>query len=158
MTAGSSAAAPAAAPELLLTRVFDAPRRLVYRAWTQPERAALWWGPQGFITLSCAMDVRPGGAWRLSMRSPEGTVHTKGGVYREVVEPERLVFTYAWEDAAGRRGHEMLVTVRFADRDGKTVLTLHQAGFESAAARDAHEGGWTSCMARFADYLAGAQA
>ena len=80
----------------------------------------------------------------------------KRGVYCEIVEPERLVFTYADEDADGRLGHETLVTVSFVEAGGKTKLTLHQAAFDTAAARDAHQGGWTSCLERFADYLAAA--
>lgn len=141
---------------LVITRVFDAPRRLVFKAWTEPEHAARWWGPQGFTTLSCEMDVRPGGIWRRCMRSPEGTLCIKRGVYREVVPPERLVFTYADEDADGGLGHETLVTVTFAEQGEKTKLTLHQAVFDTVAARDAHEGGWTSCLERFAEYLASA--
>lgn len=153
MAARSSAAPQTADRELYIRRVFDAPRAMVFEAWTQSALAAHWWGPQGFTITSCTMDVRPGGTYRISMRSPEGTVHTKRGVYREVVPDERLVFTYAWEDAAGRPGHETVVTVRFADEDGKTRLTLHQALFESVASRDSHQGGWTSCMERFAQYL-----
>jgi uncharacterized protein YndB with AHSA1/START domain len=156
MAARTNAANAPAERELVVERVFDAPRRLVFRLWTQPEHAARWWAPQGFTTLLCQMDVRPGGTWRRRMRSPEGTVHVKRGVYREVVEPELLVFTYADEDADGRPGHETLVTVSFAEAGGKTTLTLHQAAFDTAAARDAHRGGWTSCLERFADYLAAA--
>lgn len=141
---------------LVITRVFDAPRRLVFKAWIEPEHAARWWGPQGFTTLSCEMDVRPGGIWRRCMRSPEGILCIKRGVYREVVPPERLVFTYADEDADGGLGHETLVTVTFAEQGEKTKLTLHQAVFDTVAARDAHEGGWTSCLERFAEYLASA--
>ena len=147
-------ASRAAQPELVITRIFDAPRALVFRAWTEPERAALWWGPQGFTTISCRMDVREGGAWRLSMRSPEGTVHSKIGVYREIIAPERLVLTYAWEDAEGRPGRETLVTVTFAELGSKTRLTLHHQGFEGVASRDSHYGGWSSCMERFAAFLA----
>ena len=89
----------------------------------------------------------------------EGTRHCRRGTYREIVPPERLVFTFAWEDAAGDLGHETLVTVTFADAGrGKTRLTLHQALFETESARDAHQGGWASCMERFAAYLAGAAA
>jgi uncharacterized protein YndB with AHSA1/START domain len=154
MAAITSAGAASAERELVITRVFDAPRRLVFKAWTEPDRAALWWGPQGFTTISCEMNVRPGGAWRRCMRAPDGTEHRKRGVYREIVEPERLVFTYATEDAEGRSGHETLVTVTFADLGGKTRLTLHQVAFESVAARDSHRGGWTSCFERFAQHLA----
>jgi uncharacterized protein YndB with AHSA1/START domain len=138
---------------LVLTRIFAAPRALVFSAWTDPERAAVWWGPQGFVTLSCRMDVRPGGSWRIRMRSPQGEIHTKAGVYREIVPPERLVFTWAWEDADAVRGHETLVTVTFEDHGHATKLTLHQAIFESATAREAHREGWTSCLDRFAAYL-----
>jgi uncharacterized protein YndB with AHSA1/START domain len=150
----TSAAAVSAERELVLTRIFDAPRRLVFTAWTEPGRAALWWGPQGFTTISCEMDVRPGGAWRRCMRAPDGTEHRKRGVYREIVEPERLVFTYSTEDPEGRSGHETLVTVTFADLGAKTRVTLHQVAFESVAARDSHRDGWTSCLERFAQHLA----
>lgn len=158
MAASTSAAAatePATAErELVVTRVFDAPRRLVFKAWTQPEHAARWWGPQGFTTISCKMDVRPGGAWRRCMRAPDGTEYRKRGVYREIVEPERLVFTYASEDLDGDIGHETLVTVTFAEEAGKTRLTLRQVGFETVAACESHQGGWTSSLERFAEYLA----
>jgi uncharacterized protein YndB with AHSA1/START domain len=153
---GTRASTASAERELVVERVFDAPRRLVFRLWTQPEHAARWWGPQGFTTLLCQMDVRPGGVWRRRMRSPEGTVHVKRGVYREIVEPERLVFTYADEDADGQVGHETLVTVSFEEDGGRTKLTLRQAVFETTEARDAHQRGWTSCLERFADYLAAA--
>ena len=153
MAARTSAATESAERELVLTRVFDAPRRLVFKAWTEPERVVRWWGPQGFTMPSCTMDVRPGGAFRFCMRSPEGTDHWLRGVYREIVEPERLVLTWAWEDAEGKPGHETLVTVTFAERGAKTTLTLHQAVFESVTARDAHRGGWTSCLDRLAEYV-----
>jgi uncharacterized protein YndB with AHSA1/START domain len=154
MAATASAARVSAERELVISRTFDAPRQLVFKAWTEPDRAARWWGPQGFTTISCEMEVRPGGTFRACMRSPEGTEHCRQGIYREVVEPERLVFTYAWEDAEGNPGHETVVTVTFADLAGKTELTLHQAVFETVTARDAHHGGWTSCLERFAAYLA----
>jgi uncharacterized protein YndB with AHSA1/START domain len=139
--------------ELVLTRVFDAPRRLVFKAWTDPVHAARWWGPQGFSTVSCDMEVRPGGAWRRVMRSRGGMLFSTRGVYREVVAPERLVFTYAREDADGTLSRETLVTVNFADYGGKTELTLHQAVFETLANRDDHYTGWASCLERFAEYL-----
>ena len=91
------------------------------------------------------------------MRAPDGTEHTKRGVYHEVVPPELLVFTYAWEDANGDIGHEMRVTVTFAARGQKTLLTLHQTGFQSVVARDLHQGGWTSCLERFAGYAVSVQ-
>jgi uncharacterized protein YndB with AHSA1/START domain len=154
MTALTSELAALTGAELVITRVFDAPRSLVFKAWTEPDRAARWWGPQGFTTLHCTMDVRIGGAFRVCMRSPDGTEYWKQGVYREVSEPERLVFTFAWEDAEGKPGHETVVTVTFAEHGAKTRLTLHQAVFETVTARDSHQAGWTSTMERLAEYLA----
>jgi uncharacterized protein YndB with AHSA1/START domain len=137
---------------LTITRVFDAPRSLVFRAWTDPVLAPRWWVPRGFTLLSCEMEVRPGGAWRRRMRSADGTVIGKFGVYCEIVAPERLVFTYADEDDMGS-GPETVVTVTLAERDGRTVLTLRQTGFESAVLRDSHETGWSGAMEHLADYL-----
>jgi len=156
MAARTSAAASTAERVLVIIRVFDAPRQLVFKAWTEPAHLVRWWGPQGYTTPSCKMNVHPGGAFRFHMRSPEGTGHWLRGVYREIVEPERLVFSWAWEDAEGTPGHETLVTVSFAEQGAKTKLTLHQAIFESVTARDAHQTGWTSCLDRLAEYLANA--
>jgi uncharacterized protein YndB with AHSA1/START domain len=140
--------------ELVITRVIDAPRVLVFRTWTQPDHIARWWGPQGYTTIHCEMDVRVGGAYRFGMRSPEGAERWKRGVYLEIVEPERIVFTFAWEDADGRLDHELLTTVTFAEQGTKTKLTLRQTGFETTAKRDDHVIGWTSCLERFAEYAA----
>jgi uncharacterized protein YndB with AHSA1/START domain len=87
------AAAKPAQPELTMTRVFDAPRELVFRAWTDPERLKRWWGPKGFTNPVCEVDVRPGGAIRIHMRGPDGTVYPMTGAFIEIVEAERLVFT-----------------------------------------------------------------
>jgi uncharacterized protein YndB with AHSA1/START domain len=140
--------------ELVITRTFEAPRHRVFQAWTEPSQVARWWGPQGFTTTHCDMDIRPGGAFRVCMRSPEGADYWKQGVYREIVEPERLVFTFAWEDAEGKPDHQTLVTVTFAEQGGKTKLTLHQAVFDTVDARNEHQRGWASCLERFAEYLA----
>jgi uncharacterized protein YndB with AHSA1/START domain len=145
---------PAADRELVLRRLFAAPRPLVFAAWTDPAHAAHWWGPKGFVSVACEMDVRRGGSWRRVMRSPGGILHRASGVYREIAAPERLVFTYAWEDAAGVPGEETLVSVTFVARDDGTELTLRQTVFATAGARDAHLGGWSSCFDRFAEYLA----
>jgi uncharacterized protein YndB with AHSA1/START domain len=154
MDARTSTAAEAGERELVITRIIDAPRHIVFQAWIEPDRVARWWGPLGFTTVYHDMDIRPGGAFRVCMRSPEGAEHWKQGVYREVVEPERVVFTFAWEDADGKPGHQTLVTVTFAERGDKTELRLHQAVFESIARRDGHQHGWTSALERFAEYLA----
>jgi uncharacterized protein YndB with AHSA1/START domain len=153
MAAASSPAVGSADRELVVTRLIDAPRRLVFRAWTEPEQVSRWWGPQGFVTTHCDMDIRPGGAFRCCMRSPEGTDYWKRGVYREIVEAERIVFTFAWEDADGTPGRELLTTVTFADEGAKTRLTLHQAVFETVERCEDHRTGWTSCLERFAEYM-----
>ncbi|HUN40303.1 MAG TPA: SRPBCC domain-containing protein [Acetobacteraceae bacterium] len=144
----------AEAPELIVSRLIDAPPALVFLAWTTAEHAACWWGPKGFAIESCRLDARPGGSYRVAMRSPEGSLHTKRGVYQEVIPPERLVFTYAWEDADGNPGHEMRITVTFQPRGAQTLLSLYQTGFESVPARDSHRDGWTSCFERFAEFAA----
>jgi uncharacterized protein YndB with AHSA1/START domain len=150
---------PSAAPTertLLIERVFDAPRELVFQAWADERQAAQWWGPKGIDLVYVEMDVRPGGKWRKCMRSADGKhEYWRSGVYREVVAPERLVFTYFSDDPNSKPGHETLVTVTFEEHEaGRTKLTLHQAVFESAAARDSHRGGWTTTVERLAEYLA----
>ena len=148
------AGASAAERELVITRILDAPRELVFKAWTEPDRAIRWWGPRGFTTAHYELDFRPDGAYRVCMRSPEGTEHWQRGVCREVVEPERLVFTFAWEDSEGTPGHETVVTVTLAEFGAKTKLTLHQVVFETVTARDLHQGGWASALEWLAEYLA----
>jgi uncharacterized protein YndB with AHSA1/START domain len=137
----------------VLERVLDAPRRLVFRAWTQPEHLVRWWGPHGFTLPSCKLDLRPGGEFRFHMRSAEGTDHRVRGTYLEVNEPERLAFTWAWEDENGQPKHQTQVTLTFEEVVGKTRLTLHQAVFESETARDAHGVGWSQSLERLAAAL-----
>ena len=84
---------PDEARALRLSRTFRAPREGVFRVWTDPQQLIRWWGPEGFTVPACAIDVRPGGAWRPAMRSPEGKDHIVSGVYREVLPPARLVLT-----------------------------------------------------------------
>jgi len=142
--------------QLVITRVFDAPRELVWMAWTDRERVMQWLGPKEFTALEFEMDQRPGGAWHSRMRSPEGVEHSNRGVVREAVEPERLAFTFAWDDEDGKPGREMLVTISFAERDGKTEMTFSQAVFESAEDRDGHNEGWSESFDKLAEYLANA--
>ena len=114
-----SIAARSVTDELVLTRDIAAPRKRVFAAWTDARAASRWWVPQDCTPLSCEIDARPGGAWRRRMRAPDGTVIAKWGVYREVVAPERLVFTYRTE-RAGVIDSETLVTVTFADLGTRT--------------------------------------
>ena len=130
---------------LRITRHFAAPREQVFRAWTEPARLIRWWGPRGFTVPQWQMDVREGGAWRTTMRSPDGKDHIVSGVYREITPPARLVFTWGWE-ADGVRGHETVVTIEFLERDGGTELRLTQERFESQELRDRHQQGWSSSL------------
>jgi len=142
------------ASALVMTRLFDAPRALVWRVWTDPSLAFNWWGPRDFPVRKLKMDVRPGGAWRNCLISPEtGQELWQGGVFREVLPPERLVFTFAWEES-GERGLETLVTIEFSEEGGKTRMQFRQEPFQTAAERDGHEGGWSSSFERLAEELA----
>ena|SRR5687767_11714811 len=138
---------------LVLSRVFDAPRELVFAAWTKPEHLVRWWGPKDFTLPFCETDFRPGGAYKFSMRAPDGVDHWVWGVYREIVEPERLVFTWNREDADGKPFNDSVVTVTFEDQREKTKLTLHQAIFWTTEDRDAHQGGWTQCLERLGVFV-----
>jgi uncharacterized protein YndB with AHSA1/START domain len=139
---------------LTITRIFDAPRSLVFKAWTDSEHIARWWGPRGFKSDVIKNDLRPGGSYRIHMLGPDGD-HWSQGVYREVVPPERLVMVGSWADAQGNPTRpETTLTLLFEDLGGKTKLTLHNAVFESVTARDLHNGGWTSALDCLAEYLA----
>jgi uncharacterized protein YndB with AHSA1/START domain len=155
MAARNSEAAEAERLELVITRVFDAPRSLVFKVWTEPEHLLRWYGPRGFTISSFTLDPRPGGAWRCCMRSPQGQDFWVRGKYLEVVAPERLSFTWAHEDEHGGLGHETVVTVALAALGGKTELTLTHKTFESATARDEHHNGWSSSLECLDEYLAG---
>jgi len=140
---------------LKITRIFDAPRSLVFKAWTESEHMARWWGPQGFKSTVLKNDLRPGGAYRIHMLGPDKDDHWTQGVYREVIPPERLVMVGSWADADGNPTRpETTLTLLFEDVGGKTRLTLHNAVFESVTARDLHNEGWTSTFDNLAEYLA----
>jgi len=140
--------------ELVITRIFDAPRELVFKLWTDPRSAKNWWGPKDHPAARLEMDVRTGGAWRGNLRATEtGEELRLGGVFREIVAPERVVFTFAWEEE-GERGLETLVTLTFADEGGKTRMTFRQTPFQSVEERDGHRGGWTSSFDRLEEYVA----
>jgi uncharacterized protein YndB with AHSA1/START domain len=114
--------------EITITRMFDAPRAAVFRAWTDAGQLAQWWGPKGFTNPVCEIHVRVGGAIRIHMRSPDGNIYPMKGEFREIVPPERLVFTNIAVDAAGNPIIEGLTTVTFAEKGGKTTMTLHTRG------------------------------
>ena len=143
--------------DLVLTRIFDAPRSLVWKAWTDPKHVAQWWGPQGFTNPVCELDVRPGGAIRIDMRAPDGTVYPMTGIYREIVKPDRLVFTSYALDAADKPMFEVLNTVMFAEQDGKTTLTVQARVINKTTVAERYlagmEQGWTQSLERLAAIL-----
>jgi uncharacterized protein YndB with AHSA1/START domain len=155
METTSSVAGETSERELVITRVFDAPRELVFTACVEPERWVHWLGTRGCSGKVLQSARRPGDAYRYYMRDPEGGDHWLQGVYREVVEPERLVFTWRfatenWQPTSP----ETIVTMTFEDLGGKTRLTLRHGVFESVSACDLHREGWTDSVERLAEHLA----
>ena len=118
--------------EIRMTRVFDAPRELVFQAHTDPQHVPHWWGQRHSTTIVDVMDVRPGGAWRFVQRDPEGNEYGFRGEYREVVPPERLVYTFEFE---GMPGHILVETMTFEEHDGKTTVSSTSL-FDSVEDRD----------------------
>jgi uncharacterized protein YndB with AHSA1/START domain len=153
MVAAAKPMSETAQHELVITRTFDAPRALVFRAWTTPEHMVRWMGPPSHPAKSCNMDFRVGGAYRACLRSADGKEHCMRGVYREIAEPERLVFTFSWEEE-GERGRENLITVTFGDLGDKTKMTFRHAFFETVENRDDHNQGWNGSFNRLAEFLA----
>jgi uncharacterized protein YndB with AHSA1/START domain len=130
--------------ELTITRAFDAPRELVYRAWTDPDHLASWLGPQESVASSVTTDPRPGGRWRACISSADHRIERwMEGSYRELDPPERLVFTFRWDDPADEVG-ETLVTITLEGDGEKTEMTFHQAPFPNEVERDGHFDGWGS--------------
>lgn len=138
---------------LVITRVFAAPRQLVFEAWTRKEHLDKWCAPRGVTIFFSEGDYRPGGKWRCVMLTPDGQKLPLGGVYREIVPNELLVFTHVWEEDEGKPGHETLVKVRFEDEGKKTKVILEQTNFKSAESRDGHNEGWSSALDVLAEYL-----
>jgi uncharacterized protein YndB with AHSA1/START domain len=165
--APTSSPPEAADREFVLTRIINAPRTMVFRAWTDPKQMARWWGPRVFTNPVCEIDARPGGTFLIVMRGPDGVEYPYRGVFLEVVEPERIVYTDStsehpeeWhemvnkhlEDGGGDHSLQLLWTVTFEDLDGKTKLTLRGL-FATAAIRDAFlkigmSEGWVESLER----------
>ncbi len=155
MTEKTSIVVEPGKPTVVITRVFDAPRRLVFEVWTKPEHLARWWGPRDLTLSVCEMDFRPGGAWRFVLRAPDGNDYGFGGEYREILPPERLVYTFRFDGAPGAEAVETLI---FVEKDGKTTLTNTMV-HTSVENRDAHvrsgmEEGVLQTMDRLAELLA----
>ena len=145
--------------ELLITRVFNAPRELVFKAWTDPAHVAQWWGPKGFTNPLCKWEAKAGSKIRVNMRSPDGKVYPMGGVFREIVPPERLVFiTTAYFDDENKPILENLNTVTFEEHEGKTTLTLRvvvlKATPEAEGPLSGMKEGWSQSLDKLSEYLA----
>jgi uncharacterized protein YndB with AHSA1/START domain len=134
---------------LRLERRFDAPAEAVFDAWTNPEVLRRWWvvNPE-WRTPIAEVDLRVGGGYCLSMEDPEaGTAHTVRGEYREVSRPDRLVYSWCWEQGGGETAHVSTVTVEFIGEGDQTTVVLEHSDLESVSSRDAHRGGWEACLA-----------
>jgi uncharacterized protein YndB with AHSA1/START domain len=170
MNAKNDAAATSSEQELVLTRVFDAPRELVFKAWTEPERLARWWGPKSFTMLVSKLDLRPGGVFHYCMRSPDGREMWGKFVYREIVAPERLVFINSFSDEQGGMSRnpwmptwplEVLNTLTFTEQEGKTTLVLHGIPLNATeeerktfeAGREGMRQGFAGTLGELANYL-----
>ena len=146
---------------VVIQRTFDAPRELVFKAWTDPKHLAQWWGPKGWTLPVCEIDFRPGGTWLYCMRGPEGEESWGKAVYREIVMPERIVYVDAFADADGNVVEgmpQMLITVEFTELNGKTKITSRTefasvAELEATLAMGVVEGA-TETWDRLEEYLA----
>jgi uncharacterized protein YndB with AHSA1/START domain len=137
-------------PELRMTRVFDAPRRLVFEAWSKAEYVSRWFTPAPLTTSSCEVDLRPGGVFRIVMRMPDGIEFPMDARFTEVVPNERIAF-----QATIHGGVEVQTTLTFAEHAGKTTLSVHQVySHESDATRGA-KAGWTQTLDQLAEHLKG---
>lgn len=155
----------------VISRVLDAPRDKVWKAWTEVERLKQWWGPKGFTVSRCTLDLRPGGLMHYCLRSPDG--HDMWGrfVYREIAKPERLVWVNSFsDDKGGVTRHpmspgwprEMLTTVSFAEQKGGTLVTVQWIPIDATeeerrtfeAGRDSMQQGWTGTFEQLEQYLA----
>ena len=153
---------PAASPQFTITRKFNAPRELVFKAWTDATYVAQWWGPRGFTSPFCKIDFRVGGSFHYCMRSPEGKDYWNKGEFKTIVAPEKIVSTMYFSDAAGNAVEPrnygmdgfpsvMLDVVTFEVLPGgKTQLTLQRNHSESLAERFGEDKGWRECLDKFA--------
>ena len=156
--------------DFVISRTFDAPRDLVWKAFTEPERMKQWWGPKGFTVIASQMDLRPGGTYHYGLRAPDGTQMWGKMVYREIVPPARMVLINSFSDEAGGITRhpmspnwplEMYSVFTFEDVGGKTKFTVrwspHNATEEErkvfAASHDSMRGGWGGTLDQLAAYL-----
>lgn len=139
------------APSLQLKRTFKAPRQRVFQAWTEPQQMSRWSAPTDDFEVAAEVDLRVGGKYRIQMTHKGGNVHVAYGEYREIQPPEKLVYTWGWEDGSVT---DTLVTVEFRDLGNETEVVLTQERFANTEWRDKHNEGWTGCLARLEKLLA----
>jgi uncharacterized protein YndB with AHSA1/START domain len=139
--------------ELVIERLIDAPRDFVFRTWIDPRMALIWWGPPESPATHVQIDLRIGGQWSGRLRNAEGNEVRQRGILREVLPPQRIVFTFIWEDATWR-GQESLVSIHFAEESDRTRMTLNERPFRSRELRDANVVEWSHAIDRFAALLA----
>lgn len=149
---GFAEAIPADDRELVMTRIFKAPRVLVFKTWTQPEHIAQWWGPKDFTNPLVELDVRPGGAWRIHMQGPDGTIYPSKGTYREIVPPERLVMTDSW-DQEDKPTQDLIWTVTFDEIGDETQVTIRVRCATPADRQTITDMGWRDGMSQSLDRL-----
>jgi uncharacterized protein YndB with AHSA1/START domain len=159
VTAKSSSSAPLTERTVTITRVFEASRDMVFKAWTDPTHLAAWWGPRGFTNPVCEVDLRVGGKLRIVMRAPDGAEHPMIGIFREITPPQCLVFTNIVTDHAGTILLEGLTTVTLAEHgDGHAKLTVESRAVARVdyASRmlEGMEAGWTQSIDRLGEHLA----
>lgn len=138
--------------EIVLVREIDAPRELVFRLWTEPEHLLKWWGPHNCSAPSVSVDLREGGAWRHCILAPDGKEYWSRGRYIEITPPERLVFTFAWENSAGQPEHEMQAIVELEDKGGRTKLTFRKHQLPSDTEFKLQSSGWAEALDKVAAY------
>ena len=139
-----------------LEAVLPAPRPVVFKALTDPDDLAKWWGPKGFTSPSVEVDHRVGGAYRIAMQPPDGDLFYLSGEFREVDPPGRLAYTFRWEDP-DPDDQETVVTLSLRDLDGPTELVLAQGPFATEPRRALHRDGWTDCFDRLQSLLSAGQ-
>ena len=134
---------------LVIRRMLPAPQDRVYRAWTDREESMKWSAPEGMRVPSFDCDFRVGGAYRMVMLRPDGEEYVVKGTYREIVPPQRLVYTWMWEEDTPEEEHDTLVTVEFNARGEQTELVLTHENLRNAESRDNHNDGWNSTLNKF---------
>lgn len=138
--------------ELLIEREFDAPLSLVWRVWEDRDHMLRWWGPEEFTTVELDWELTPGRPWRGAMASARYGLSRFGGVIREAERNRRIVFTFRWDEDSGPE-IDTVVTVTFAEENGRTVQSFHQAPFGTVNDRDGHVEGWTSAFNKQQSYV-----